>query len=284
MVGDRDAENESEDEEKCRAATGEHVSGSAVGGADAPHVPESYHDACSGATSILWNTKVFRRSWARPETVSPAELLPESKRDATQEISRVSRPSLRHAVVLGIASAEQPLVFEERDMDKNDKTAIEALFGKLDEVERQAPPRDADSETFIHERIRRQPGAPYFMAQTIIVQDQALRSAQERIAELEAQPVHSAQPSSRAARAPTSGMSVPRIGAAAGSQRGGGGFLAGAAQTAMGVAGGLLLGNALAGMFGSSDAAAAESAHGAQDTSADDAGFEDDGDFGDMEF
>ncbi|MCS0502273.1 DUF2076 domain-containing protein [Ancylobacter mangrovi] len=39
---------------------------------------------------------------------------------------------------------------------------------------------------------------------------------------------------------------------------GGGGFLAGAAQTAMGVAGGVLLGHAIAGMFGGSEAQAAE--------------------------
>lgn len=40
---------------------------------------------------------------------------------------------------------------------------------------------------------------------------------------------------------------------------GGGGFLAGAAQTAMGVAGGVLLGNAIAGMFAGNEAQAAQS-------------------------
>ena len=39
---------------------------------------------------------------------------------------------------------------------------------------------------------------------------------------------------------------------------GGGGFLAGAAQTAMGVAGGMFLGNALMGMFGGNEAKAEE--------------------------
>ena len=39
--------------------------------------------------------------------------------------------------------------------------------------------------------------------------------------------------------------------------RGGGSFLAGAAQTAMGVAGGVLLGNAIGGMFGADKAQAA---------------------------
>jgi hypothetical protein len=57
----------------------------------------------------------------------------------------------------------------------------------------------------------------------------------------------------------------------------GGGFLAGAAQTAVGVAGGVLLGNALAGLFGGGDAQAAEADAGAEDFSADDGG-----DFGDI--
>ena len=56
----------------------------------------------------------------------------------------------------------------------------------------------------------------------------------------------------------------------------GGGFLAGAAQTAMGVAGGVLLGNAIAGMFGGSEAQAAESAP-AETAPAEDASAADEG-------
>ncbi|QFR34082.1 DUF2076 domain-containing protein [Ancylobacter sp. TS-1] len=59
---------------------------------------------------------------------------------------------------------------------------------------------------------------------------------------------------------------------------GGGGFLAGAAQTAMGVAGGVLLGSAIAGMFGGSEAKAAEApAEPAADASAQDASAQDSG-------
>ncbi|MER8715919.1 DUF2076 family protein [Mesorhizobium sp. M1295] len=70
------------------------------------------------------------------------------------------------------------------------------------------------------------------------------------------------------------------------SQRAGGGFLAGAAQTAMGVAGGVLLGNAIAGMFGGSEAQAAERPAPQPDEAdqADDASSDNGGDFGDMEF
>lgn len=169
-------------------------------------------------------------------------------------------------------------------MDRNDSQAIEQLFSKLDAVERQAPPRDGEAEAYIRDRIASQPGAPYYMAQTIIVQEQALEAARARIEELEAQ----AQQHSGGilgglfgnSRPPQRSGTVPRIGRAgtaapqsplpagvtnnarAGA---GGGFLAGAAQTAMGVAGGVLLGNAIAGMFGGGEAHAAD----------DDGGFDD---------
>lgn len=182
-------------------------------------------------------------------------------------------------------------------MDRNDQQAIENLFGKLAEVEHQSPPRDAESEAFIRERIARQPGAPYYMAQTVVVQKQALEAAQARIEQLEAQ----------ISRAPQSGGgllgklfgdtqqpsrstgSVPRAGRSTGIapqqlQRGGGGFLAGAAQTAMGVAGGLLLGNAIAGMLGGDEAQAAGADTGTEEPQTDDAGLDDDGGFEDTEF
>ncbi|MER9233623.1 DUF2076 family protein [Mesorhizobium sp. M0622] len=147
--------------------------------------------------------------------------------------------------------------------------------------------------------MARQSGAPYYMAQTIVVQEQALNAAQARIEELEEQ---ARQP---AGGGPLSGFfgrsggrrsgSVPRVGrtasAAAGGpqdnpQRAGGGFLAGAAQTAMGVAGGVLLGNAIAGMFGGNEAQAAEQPAPQPDEAGqpDDAGSDNGGDFGDMEF
>ncbi len=51
----------------------------------------------------------------------------------------------------------------------------------------QAPPRDPEAEAYIREQIARQPGAPYYMAQTIVVQEQALNAAQARIEELQQQ-------------------------------------------------------------------------------------------------
>lgn len=180
-------------------------------------------------------------------------------------------------------------------MDRNDRNAIEDLFGKLAEVERQGQPRDGEAETFIRERIARQPGAPYYMAQTIVVQEQSLKAAQERIAQLEAQGSQGAGGllgglfggSSQGARGsvPRTGRSamgapnIPAPGAASG--RGGGSFLGGAAQTAMGVAGGVMLANMLGGLF-ANDAQAAEPSFDEADAGADDAGF-DGGDFGDFD-
>ena len=61
-----------------------------------------------------------------------------------------------------------------------------------------------------------------------------------------------------------------------GGQQRGGGFLAGAAQTAMGVAGGVLLGNAIAGMFAGDANAADKADSGSQENNtADDGGAED---------
>jgi hypothetical protein len=171
-------------------------------------------------------------------------------------------------------------------MDRNDQQAIEGLFTKLASVEQQAGPRNAESERFIRDRIDAQPGAPYFMAQTIVVQEQALAAAKDRIEQLERQGStpqyegaavqperggvlsnmfgNSSAPQSGAA--PTAGRPSPWGGGQLAQdmpqQRrgGGGGFLAGAAQTAMGVAGGMFLGNALMGMFGGDEAKASEPA------------------------
>lgn len=140
-------------------------------------------------------------------------------------------------------------------MDHNDRKAIEDLFGKLATVERQVPTRDAQAEAFIRDTVARQPSAPYYMAQTVIVQEQALNAAQARIEALEAaaarQPEQGGFMSRMFGGGASGASSIPRVSRQQpqAQQPQGGGFLAGAAQTAMGVAGGVLLGNAIAGMF-----------------------------------
>jgi hypothetical protein len=149
-------------------------------------------------------------------------------------------------------------------LNQQERDAINDLFDRIEAAARKSPPREAEAEALIQQRLRDYPPSPYYMAQTILVQEQALRAARERIEELEAQQQPSggflgglfggdepARPSRRA-RGPWDQVGDRDVG------RGqGGGFLAGAAQTALGVTGGLLLGSAIAGMLGG-DANASE--------------------------
>lgn len=168
-------------------------------------------------------------------------------------------------------------------MDHNDRQAIEGVFNRLAEVSRQGAPRDPEAETFIRQTMARQEGSAYLLAQTVVVQDHALQNAQSRIEQLEyelqsraAAPAQSGGFMSRLfGGAPAAAPAAPRPAMAPqgqppmgyGSQpqgfgrqqpAQGGGFLAGAAQTAVGVAGGMILGNMIGGMFaGSAEAAPA---------------------------
>jgi len=70
-------------------------------------------------------------------------------------------------------------------MNTQERQVIDDLFEKLRHVADQAGLREPVAEAHIRSRIEAQPGAPYYMAQTIVMQEQALLTAQARIAELE---------------------------------------------------------------------------------------------------
>lgn len=161
-------------------------------------------------------------------------------------------------------------------MNTQDQVAIEELFQRLQQAEAQGGPRDADAQRLITDLLARQPAAPYLMAQAVLVQEQALRNLQGRVEGLEkelasrpqggggflgglfgagaaqpgpaAQPAQPAQPVARSGGW-GSGRPAPPGGSFQPGQGGAGRFLGGAMQTAMGVAGGVLLGNAIAGLF-----------------------------------
>ncbi|MFT0546237.1 DUF2076 domain-containing protein [Allopusillimonas ginsengisoli] len=152
-------------------------------------------------------------------------------------------------------------------MNPQDRNAIESVFNRIQEVEQQGGQRDNDAEQLIHDRLQKQPGSAYYLAQTVLIQEQALKNAQQRIQELEKSPSASTSgaalssggfgrqpaPTQRPASTPSpSGFGRNHPGAA------GGGFMAGALQTAMGVAGGVMLGNMLGGLFSGNDAQAGE--------------------------
>ncbi|WP_082461164.1 DUF2076 family protein [Devosia sp. Leaf64] len=170
---------------------------------------------------------------------------------------------------------------------QEDERAIEDLFERLRNVERNSAARDADAEQLIRQRLAENPTAAYFMAQTIIVQEAALREAQQKIEQLESKQSQGGFPGGifggdRPAQAQTSqggpwGRSDdPRDDLRR--SRGNGGFLAGAAQTALGVTGGLLLGSMLTGLF-TGDAQAGEAPP--PEDAPEDQGYDDGGDMGD---
>lgn len=152
-------------------------------------------------------------------------------------------------------------------LNPKDRDAIEGLFWRLQEVENKGAPRDREAETLIARNVAQQTGAPYYMAQTILVQETALKMAEQRIGELEERAGRQVEPSDP-------GRSRGPWDRDDGRADRGGGFLAGAAQTALGVTAGVLIGSAVAGIlsgaatageWGQSDQAADQQAGDASD-------------------
>ncbi|MBP2301379.1 DUF2076 domain-containing protein [Azospirillum picis] len=184
-------------------------------------------------------------------------------------------------------------------MTPEERTLLSDLFRRLREVESQ--PRDGEAEDFIRRSVQDQPLASYYMAQTVLVQQQALSAAQGRIEELErelqaargrpAAPAASggsflsnalglgrspwrgggpsaSPPPEPAGRSPWGSPPPAQAGGGFGQPQGtypqqpyppayppqgmaprGGGFFAGAAQTAAGVAGGMLAASAISSLL-----------------------------------
>lgn len=72
-------------------------------------------------------------------------------------------------------------------MNAQEKQLIDALFQKLRQTAAQSGPRDPQAEVPVSQHVNNLPGAAYYMAQAIVVQRQALKQAEARIAELERQ-------------------------------------------------------------------------------------------------
>ena len=170
-------------------------------------------------------------------------------------------------------------------MENQERELITGLFGRLQPFE--AQPRDAEAEALIRDLAARQPASPYLLVQAVLVQEHALKAAQERIAELEAKvaaapaaaagggflgsapkigpwgAASSAAPAAQAAtvQPPTSQSLAPRpsvpstrspLQAAVSQPPAGGGFLRTAMATAAGVAGGALLFEGIRNLMGGS--------------------------------
>lgn len=165
-------------------------------------------------------------------------------------------------------------------MTQQERQLIDELFDRLARLEGQ--PRDPDAERAIAEGLAHAPHAIYPLVQTVLVQDEALKMAEERIRELGGEieaprergfldnvrdALLGPAPQPRRGSVPEVRPSVWGAGAQAPQQpmpdygnRGGGSFLGTAAATAAGVIGGSLLFNSLRSMTGGDQAHARQSA------------------------
>jgi len=162
-------------------------------------------------------------------------------------------------------------------MQQQERDLIADLFGRLQQYENQ--PRDPEAERLIASYVARQPASPYLLVQTVLVQEEALKQAKARIAELESRASQASGQGSflgnaprgpwgspagaPAAPAPTPAPASPW--GAAPQAAAGGGFLRSALTTAAGVAGGALLFEGIRNMFGHSTQAFAQPSQGLLD-------------------
>ena len=77
-------------------------------------------------------------------------------------------------------------------MTPEERQMLSGLFERINAAG--STPRDREAESFINDAVRAVPFSPYVLAQTALVQQQALEGAAHRIAELEAA-AQSAEPS-----------------------------------------------------------------------------------------
>jgi hypothetical protein len=150
-------------------------------------------------------------------------------------------------------------------MTPQERQQVTELFDRLATLENSR--RDPDAERLIADEMRRAPNAAYALVQTVLVQDEALRAAHERLREYEGDDpqqqggfLDSMRDSIFGRRDSRSSVPSVRSGESGGAwqrghqeqqQAGGGGsFLGTAAASAAGVIGGALLLNSFRGMFG----------------------------------
>ena len=160
-------------------------------------------------------------------------------------------------------------------MQSEEQHLIESLFTRLKQAESQSGPRDAAAEKLIQQQLQNQPGAPYYMAQSILIQEAALKQLNNRVSELEARLAQAQQPPQQSSGGFLSGLfgggnraqpqpsqpsawgnpppapqpQQPAYAPAAPAAGAGRGFLGGALQTAVGVAGGVVMADMLTSMF-----------------------------------
>ncbi|MDF2786244.1 MAG: transporter substrate-binding protein [Pantoea eucrina] len=150
-------------------------------------------------------------------------------------------------------------------MQNQEQQLIENLFSRLKQAGEQSGPRDAGAEQLIRQHLQNQPDAPYYMAQAILIQEAALKKLNARITELENMQAQQqapqqsggflsglfgsgSRPQPQQQQQQQSGWNNAAPQQPAAPARGTG-FLGGALQTAVGVAGGVVMADMLTSLF-----------------------------------
>jgi hypothetical protein len=171
-------------------------------------------------------------------------------------------------------------------MDASEQKLISDLFARMRGM--QGIDKDHDAASLIDRETAANPDAAYLLTQSVLVQEQALQKANQRIAELETQvsELQTARPAAAATAVPQAGFgarpsAVPASGVGRGAPMGvpagamaandagreapgrdraaegrgaqSGGFMAQAMTTAAGVAGGMLLASGISSLFSGSN-------------------------------
>jgi len=151
-------------------------------------------------------------------------------------------------------------------MQNQEQQLIENLFSRLKQAGEQSGPRDADAEQLIRQHLQNQPDAPYYMAQAILIQEAALKKLNARITELENNQAQQQAPQQSGGflsglfgggsrqqqpqqQQPGWNSPPPQYAQQPAAPARGTGFLGGALQTAVGVAGGVVMADMLTSLF-----------------------------------
>jgi hypothetical protein len=70
-------------------------------------------------------------------------------------------------------------------MNNDEQTLIDGLFSRLQQAEKDAGPRDVQADQRIKDHLASQPTAPYYMAQSILVQEAALKRLDQQNKQLQ---------------------------------------------------------------------------------------------------
>ncbi|PPI87623.1 ABC transporter substrate-binding protein (plasmid) [Candidatus Pantoea edessiphila] len=156
-------------------------------------------------------------------------------------------------------------------MQFEEKNLIEKLFQRLQKAEENASIRDNEAEKQIQDAVKEQPAAPYYMVQSILIQEAALNKLNQQILKLKNELFqlqmtnqakgktflsrlfgsnqHSHQMSSKDLQQPVVSSENRSYSSGTSPRNGVNSFMTGALQTAAGVAGGVVIGNMLNNMF-----------------------------------